>query len=163
MASVDIPVGDFQHGQPPPVCPKHGLASTETTVHKFNTRDSTWLVALIIVSFALALIVAIAIRSSVSGRLPRCEQCARAKRQVIAVVAVSWIVVLATFWPVTVSGGIPAVVWFVALVVVTLGSVVAPNRVAVRGWLTKDKRFVHLKDVHPNFADQVSALLAATT
>lgn len=160
VPSIDIPVGDYEHGQPPPVCPKHGLPATETSMRKFYTRDSPWLVVLIIVSLALALIVALAIRSSVSGRVPRCEQCARARRQTVTVLALLWLVLLATFLPITASGTTTVTaVWFVALVVVVAGSIVAPGRSSVRGWLTNDKRYVHLKDVHPNFAVAVSALI----
>jgi hypothetical protein len=156
VASLEIRAGDFERGVLPAVCPKHGATTMDTSQRRFYTRTPAWLIALIVISLALALIVALAIRSGLSGRLPRCEQCLRAKRRTVTVLAALWLALIVGFWPITVAGGAVAAVWFVLLVLVVIGSITASGHWSVSGWLTKDKSLIHLRNVHPEFVNAVT-------
>ena len=79
MSSVSVPATLIQRGMLPPVCPRHGLPSTETRQRKFYTRTPTWVLVLCLVSLAVPVLVALAKRRSIQGHVPACESCAGAR------------------------------------------------------------------------------------
>src|SRR4051812_23606652 len=79
MSSVSVPAVVVERGLLPPVCPRHGLPSTELKIRKFYTRTPTWVLALCLVSLAIPVLVAMAMRRSIQGQVPACESCSGAR------------------------------------------------------------------------------------
>jgi hypothetical protein len=156
MSSVCVPTLVIERGQLPPVCPRHGFPSTDMTSRTFYTRPPTWVFALCLVSLAVPVLVALALRRSVQGRVPTCESCAGARvifvQRSIALWAASLITLAAA---VLLGNGVLLLLWLA----MTAGALVfsfAGDTSQVAGELQKGRTTVQLRGVASPFVQAVT-------
>ncbi len=79
-ADVWLPPGMVQWGGLPPVCTKHGRRASRMSNTTIYSRTPLWVIPIIVLSMLVGLIVALAIRKTVTGIWPFCPECERNRR-----------------------------------------------------------------------------------
>jgi len=163
MDTIDLPAAWIEQGTLPKICPRHGLPATDQQRQSFYARLPRWLVVSIFLTLALAIILVLIVRRSVTGYVPRCDRCRADRRRAIAIAAALWVVLVASIGPIAALGnGVVVAVWFVILVAAVIVSVRAPHSWSIDGWFLAESRSVRLVGVDPAFVEAARTALAAT-
>jgi hypothetical protein len=140
----------------PAICARHGKPATQRISRKFQTRTPVWVVVLIILSLLIAVLVAMALRKTVTGQLPGCAECDRERSRFRSKVAGGW-VATTLVWLVSLVT-LNAFLLLVALVATLFALVFSFSEgYGVRGFLTQDQLWVQLKGLSPAFVNAVQA------
>jgi hypothetical protein len=158
-ASVNVPTTWLEQGTLPPICARHGCASTRREPRSFYTRTPAWVILLVFVALLIAVMVALAIRVTVKAQLPGCEQCVADRRRYRRSVIAAWMADAVLLFVFAQLGGAGILLW----VLVTAAALVwsfAGNRTVVTGTVSKDRAWVALARVHPAFAGAITTALS---
>ena len=141
-------------GTLPPVCARHGGPATRWQRRSFYTRTPWWVLVLIPIALLLALVVALAVRGTVTANLPTCDRCDSERRRFRLSVVAAWVgdvVLLVAFAQLGAAG---LLLW----VLTTLAALVwsfSGDRRRVSGRVSNDRLWVQLQGVHASFAAPV--------
>src|SRR4051794_27716336 len=156
MSSVRVPVALIERGMLPPVCPRHGLPSTETKNRKFYTRTPTWVLVLCLVSLAIPVFVALALRRSVEGRVPVCESCAGERVSFVQRAIALWAAAVIVLTLAALLGNAVLLLLWLALTAAALVFTFAGDSSSVDGELERDRSMVRLRGVASPFVQAVT-------
>jgi hypothetical protein len=163
MTRVEIPAVWVAEGHLPPTCARHGVPMTTWTSRSFYTRTPWWVFLLFVVSLLIALIVSLAIRTTVSGRLPSCSRCKTERRRFVWSALGAWVASLTLLFVVPSALSVPS--WFLfvlfGLVLAALIFSFAGDQFRVTGSVSKDRTWVELKGVSEPFAAAIRQALSA--
>ena len=163
MAKVRVPVDWMARSYLPPVCTRHGDASTTVLPRKFASRPPGWTLILLVTPLLIFALVALALQKKVATRLPACNRCGKERRTFIASACGGWVLSLAlvVVGAVVTSGAALAlgfVLLFAAFVLSFTG-----DSFRVSGHISRDGVWVMLKGVDDTFAAAVDAVLYPAT
>ncbi len=164
MAQVRVPAQWFAQGVLPRICARHGGPSTGMTSRTMYTASPLWILILFLFAALIAVIVAIAIRGTIEGRLPGCASCAVDRRRFVNRRRAGWAVVVslplaaAGLGAIGVEGGALLALMFLAIPAALVFSCCG-DLFRERGHLSKDRMWVELKGVSPEFARTIDGAL----
>ena len=159
MAAALVPAIWVANNWLPNTCARHEAVATRRIKRDFYTKTPAWLLPVFLLALLLALIIALAMRTTVKGQLPACERCGKERRTFLAYAWGSW-GAATVLWGVAVyrASGVVAllatVVTLAAIVVSVLG-----DRFRVTGVVSKDRRWVELKGTSEGFSRAVAEAL----
>lgn len=159
MATVRVPVAWIAQGSLPAMCARHERPATRWSDRKFYSRTPVWAVALAVFGLLIAALVAQAIRKTVEGRLPACEQCDTDRRRFVGIVLGAWAadVLLLVASVAGHSGGL-LMLWLLATVVALVVSFTG-DRDRVSGYVSMDEHWVDLKGASDGFTTAINQAL----
>jgi hypothetical protein len=80
-ADVFLPAGMVEWGHLPCVCVKHGRIAVQMPATKVYSKTPIWVIPLIIFGLLIGLIVALAMRVTVTGMWPVCGECVASRKR----------------------------------------------------------------------------------
>jgi hypothetical protein len=162
MSSVRVPATLIERGTLPPVCPLHGLPSTELMARKFYTRTPAWVLALCLVSLAVPVLVALAMRRSIQGQVPACESCAGARVTFVQRSIALWAANAVTLTFAVALGHVWLLLLWLAMTTGGLVFAFTGDRSKVVGELEKGRSVVQLRGVASPFVEAATQIPAAS-
>ncbi|MDT7571357.1 MAG: hypothetical protein QOE05_1531 [Actinomycetota bacterium] len=161
MATTRLPAPWVQRRDLPHQCARHDVPSSHWDKRDFYTRTPPWVLLTIFIGVLLFVILALALRTTVKGALPACAQCTRDRRRFLLWVGGAWSGTAVVF---AAGIGMGSDVLVLLGVLGLLGAIVVSclgDRFRVSGSVSKDKLWVELKGVGPEFARIVDEALRA--
>ena len=162
MADVAIPAAWIAQGTLPPICARHGGPATRHRRRRFDTRTPTWVLALVLIALLLAAIVALALRKSVQGEIPECEQCVRDQRRFKLTVVGAWVGDVVVLLLAVNFGGAGLILWLLVTLAALIWSFAGGQRYRVHGTLSKDQQWVAMRGSSEEFAAAIDAVVRPT-
>jgi hypothetical protein len=159
MATVAVPAAWIALGTLPTCCARHGRPATGQARRRFDTKTPSWVLLLCLVAVLIAAVVALALRKSVEGTLPVCDECAAEQRRFKLTVVGAWaadVVVLVLAAQLGVTG---LLIWLLATLAALVWSFGGGQRYRVTGFLRKDQMWVDLRGVSDEFAAAINAVV----
>ena len=159
MASVAVPAAWIAQGTLPPCCARHGGPTTRQGKRRFDTKTPLWVLPLILVGVLVAVVVAMAVRKSVQGQIPECDECAREQRQFKLTVLGAWVADVVVLVLAAQLGGAGLVLWLLVTLGALVWSFAGGQRYRVHGNLTKDQMWVELNGASDEFTAAINAVV----
>jgi uncharacterized membrane protein YdcZ (DUF606 family) len=159
MATTRVPVPWFERHDLPHRCARHDVPSTHLDKRVFYTRTPAWVAVTFLAGVLLFVILAMALRTTAKGALPACPQCTRDRRRFRQWAWAAWIGAAVVF---AVAIGMGSSGLILVGVLVLLAAIVVSccgDRFRVSGFVSKDKMWVELKGVGPEFARMIDEAL----
>ena len=156
MSSVCVPATWIERGTLPPVCPRHGFPSTEMKERKFYTRTPAWVLVLCLVSLAVPVFVALAMRRSVEGLVPACESCAGERVRFMQRSIAFWAATVITLTFAVALGNAALLLLWLAMTAGALVFTFAGDTSQVAGELQKSRSTVQLRGVASPFVQAIA-------
>ncbi|HET7310133.1 MAG TPA: hypothetical protein VFJ17_02280 [Mycobacteriales bacterium] len=159
MATVAVPAAWIAQGTLPPCCARHGGPATRQAKRRFDTKTPSWVLLLVLVALLIAVIVALAIRKSVQGQMPECEQCVQEQRRFKLTVLGAWVADVVLLVLAANLGAAGLLLWLVATLAALIWSFAGGQRYRVHGYLSKDQMWVELRGASDEFAAAINAVV----
>lgn len=159
MATVAVPAAWIAQGTLPPCCSRHGGPATRHTKRRFDTKTPLWVFLLLVLGALIAIVVALALRKSVEGPMPECDECDRERRRFKLTVLAAWVADVVVLVLAVQLGAAGLLLWLLVTLVALFWSFGGGQRYRVHGVLSKDQMWVELRGASDEFADAINAVV----
>jgi hypothetical protein len=128
------------------------VPATYLDTRNFYTRTPPWIALTALVGLLLFVILVLTFRTTVNGALPACGTCAQDRQRFLLWVKVGWLGTVVVFVAAIFTGSGALVLLAVLLAIAATVWSCCAHRFRVSGVVSKDKLWVELKGVGPEFA-----------